>query len=138
MALGGGLVRLRTERRDAERRAIERALGSLGWGPAHPVVARNFATRLLGMTVTPPLDAAGTPHVLAIPRCSAVHTCAMRYPLDIAFAAASGEVLEVHEGVAPWRFLSCPQAAFTLERASVEVLAGRDVTWDAQQPKAAS
>ena len=94
-------------------------LETLGWQPAHLVVAERFCDRLLGMTVRPPVTAGGMPLAMAFPRCASVHTCFMRYPLDIAFIDRGGDILRVCESVAPWRFLSCAGAFATLERAAL-------------------
>lgn len=108
-------------RRDevATRAAIDRALRELGWEDACVEMADSFGVRLLGMTARSPVLPDGCPRVLAFPRCRSVHTCCMRYPLDIAFADAEGSVLAFHRGVAPWRFLFHPHASFVVERASL-------------------
>lgn len=90
---------------------FERALRILGWGPAPLVVATGFAQRLLGMTTR----REGTV-VMGFPSCSSVHTCFMTRPLDIAFIDSRGRVLELHEGVRPWRFLRCRGASSVIER----------------------
>lgn len=97
----------------------ERVLRELGWAPAHLVVAERFCDRLLGMTVRPPVTAGGLPLVMAFPRCASVHTCFMRYPLDVVFIGRGGGILRVCEGVVPWRLLSCAGAFAVLERASL-------------------
>ena len=101
------------------REALERALDELGWRPAELVVARGFAPRLLGMTVRGPVGRGGLPLVMAFPSCRSVHTCFMRYPLDIACVDVRGRVLALYAGVRPWRMVSCPGAAAVLERASL-------------------
>lgn len=99
--------------------AYARALDALGWSPAEFHVAESFPDRLSGMIRLPPFTSDGLPYVLAFPDCQSVHTCAMTYPLDIAFIDCAGCVLELHENVAPWHFKSCSQAWAALERASV-------------------
>ena len=99
--------------------AYARALETLGWSPVEFRVAQTFSERLSGMIRLSPLAPDGLPYVLAFPDCPSIHTCAMSYPLDIAFVDRSGRVLELHEGVPPWRFKSCPEAWAALERASV-------------------
>ena len=101
------------------REALERALDELGWRPAELVVARGFAPRLLGMTVRDPVGRGGLPLVMAFPSCQSVHTCFMRYPLDIACVDVHGRVLALYEGVRPWRMVSCPGAEAVLERVSL-------------------
>lgn len=99
--------------------AIARAVDVRGWVPSRVEEADTFVARLGGFIVRPPLTGAGELLVLAFPGCRSVHTCFMGYPLDIAFIDARGDVLVLHQGVAPWRFISHPNAAAVLERASV-------------------
>ena len=40
---------------------------------------------------------------LLIPRCAAVHTVGLWYPLDLAFCHADGTVLAIVRGLPPWR-----------------------------------
>lgn len=94
------------------------ALDRLGWGGVDLEVEDAFLPRLLGFTVRSKCMRDGRALVLAFPRCHAVHTCFMRFPLDIAFIDRRGEVLELHKDVRPWRFLSCPDASSVMERAS--------------------
>lgn len=81
-------------------------------------VAERFLDRLLGMTVRRPQTGEGEPLVMVFPRCASVHTCFMRYPLDIVFVDREGRVLRLVEGVGPWRSVRCPGAAAVLERAT--------------------
>lgn len=98
---------------------VARAICALGWTPSKVEIADTFAARLGGLIARPPLTSTGELRVLVFPGCDAVHTCFMRYPLDIAFIDAQGDVLVLYQGVAPWRFLSHSGAAAVLERASV-------------------
>jgi uncharacterized protein len=52
---------------------------------------------------------------LAIPRCRSVHTCGMRFALDLVWLGAAGEVVRVDRGVLPWRVRSCWRARSVLE-----------------------
>lgn len=97
---------------------LQRALDVLGWRPARMHVAERFLDRLLGMTVRRPQTGEGEPLVMVFPRCASVHTCFMRYPLDIVFVDREGRVLRLVEGVGPWRSVRCPGAAAVLERAT--------------------
>lgn len=97
---------------------LQRALCALGWRPARLHVAERFCDRLLGMTVRRPQTGEGEPLVMAFPRCASVHTCFMRYPLDIAFVDREGRVLRLAEGIGPWRSVRCPGAVAVLERAA--------------------
>jgi uncharacterized membrane protein (UPF0127 family) len=75
-------------------------------------VASDRRSRLLGLALLP-RDAAGPG--LLIPRCSSVHTCWMRFPLDIWFLDAGGAPLAVRRGVPPWRVVRHRGAAAVLE-----------------------
>jgi uncharacterized protein len=62
--------------------------------------ARGFMARLLGlMGRADPPPGLG----LLIRRCASIHTCFMRYPLDVVYLAADGRVTKVTT-VKPWRF----------------------------------
>lgn len=97
---------------------FRRAMTRLGWEPAHLVVAEHPWTRLFGMipcsygvrNTRPPTI------VMGFPRCGSIHTCFMRQALDVAFLSRTGEVLAVCREVAPWRVLSCREAASVIER----------------------
>jgi uncharacterized membrane protein (UPF0127 family) len=73
-------------------------------GGAHALrlrVARGFFSRLRGLMFSAPLpDSTG----LLITRCTSVHTCFMRYALDLVYLAANGEVTQCVSGVKPWRW----------------------------------
>lgn len=97
------------------RAAAVRAVEELGWD-GEVVYATTFAQRLAGLLLRGRLRAQGSREILVFPHCSSVHTCWMPSPIDVAFADASGKVIAVHSGVAPWSARSCPQASFTLER----------------------
>jgi uncharacterized membrane protein (UPF0127 family) len=75
-------------------------------------VARSFAARLLGLGLmaAPPDDCA-----LLIERCRAIHTCGMRFAIDVEFVDERGEVLR-RVRVRPWRAASCRGAAAVIER----------------------
>ena len=75
-------------------------------------VAVGFRARLLGLAW---LDRAAAGPGLLIPRCSSVHTFGMRFPLDLCFLGAEGEVIEVRREVPPRRFLACRGARAVLE-----------------------
>ena len=91
--------------------AVFRALHDLGW-EGQVEEAKTFARRLAGFVALPATVGAGRVRILVFPRCRSVHTWFMRIPLDIAFVDASGRVLARHDGVMPWRMLSCSGAAF--------------------------
>ena len=48
-------------------------------------------------------DALASGAALILAPCPAVHTCFMRFPIDIVFTGRAGDVLTVYESVRPWR-----------------------------------
>ena len=57
----------------------------------------------------------------------AVHTCFMRFPIDLAFVTREGLVLKTRANVGPWRLSACLRAfavvelpAGTLDRHQIE------------------
>jgi uncharacterized membrane protein (UPF0127 family) len=68
---------------------------------ANPVtIAVDSASRrrgLLGLDVMPEGQA------LIIAPCNAIHTWFMRFAIDVAFVAKSGEVVKRYDAVRPWR-----------------------------------
>ena len=87
---------------------FRRAMTRLGWEPAHLVVAKRPWASVRNVC-SPTI-------VMGFPRCGSIHTCFMRRALDVAFLSRTGEVLAVCREVAPWRVLSCREAASVIER----------------------
>lgn len=54
--------------------------------------------------------------------CSSVHTCFMRFAIDVVFMDAGGCVLQVVPELKPWRFAVCPAARFVWELPAGESL----------------
>ena len=52
---------------------------------------------------------------LLLPRCCSVHTCGMRFALDLVWLDGDGRVVDVEEAVRPWRVRSRRDAAAVLE-----------------------
>jgi hypothetical protein len=76
------------------------------------VVATSFRQRLLGLALrrrAPPGRA------LLIPRCRSVHTFGMRFPLDLVWLDAAGDVLTVERAVPPGRLRRRRDAAAVIE-----------------------
>jgi uncharacterized membrane protein (UPF0127 family) len=92
-------------------------------------VATTWRRRLIGLSLRgrPPPG-----HALLLPGCRCVHTCGMRFALDLVWLDAEGRVLSIDEGVRPWRMRSRRDAAAVLEvaagqgeRAAVALAFGR-------------
>lgn len=74
-------------------------------------VLDGFWSRLRGLLGT---DAHATP--VALVGCSAIHTFAMAYRIDVAFVARDGLVVASHRSVPPGRLVSHGGAWVVLER----------------------
>jgi hypothetical protein len=80
-------------------------------------IADGFWSRLVGLQLRRPLPSdAG---LLMVP-CNSVHTCFVRFPVDVVFLDRRGVVLAVRRGLRPWRLALGPRGS----RAVLEVLAG--------------
>ena len=65
-------------------------------------IAETFFPRLIGLVGRNELR---DDEALLFPRCNSIHTCFMRFPIDIVFMAHDGTVLEIVEALKPWRCL---------------------------------
>ena len=97
----------------------------MSWLPAKPVrsvsvwrdegcvipkltIARKFIQRgvgLMGRVAVPISLGKG----FLFPNCGNLHTCFMRFPLQIAFVDEAGVVLVMHSDVGPWRIVKGPR-----------------------------
>ena len=69
-------------------------------------IADGFWSRLVGLQFRRPLPAdAG---LLLVP-CNSVHTCFVRFPVDVVFLDNRGCVLAVRHNLRPWRFAFGPR-----------------------------
>jgi uncharacterized protein len=95
-------------------------------------IARNFYQRLVGLMFSSqlPVDEA-----FFIPRCSSIHTCFMRYPIDLVYVDAQGVVTKLVKHLKPWRFSRAAkptQHVVELAAGSIERLglnAGMQTCW---------
>jgi uncharacterized membrane protein (UPF0127 family) len=79
-------------------------------------VATGFGTRFLGL-----MGRAGLPRgeALYFPGCGCVHTCFVRFPLDLIFLDRELRVLRIARNVRPWRLaVGCTGARGVVETAS--------------------
>ncbi len=84
---------------------------------ARLTIADGFWPRLAGLQLRRPLAAdAG---LLLVP-CNSVHTCFLRFPVDLVFLDGRGAVLAVRRKLRPWRAAWGPRNS----HAVLEVLAG--------------
>lgn len=98
-------------------------------------VADSFRLRamgLMGKSAVPYAYGAG----LFFPGCRALHTCFMRFPLDVVFLDAEGQVLEIRRCVPAWSVVKGPKGtAHCVEiQGEVSGLSGeRPLIWSAVQ-----
>ena len=80
-------------------------------------VADGFWSRLIGLQFRRPLPAdAG---LLLVP-CNSVHTCFLRFPIDVVFLDGKGSILAIRRHLRPWRLAWGPRKSYAV----LEVLAG--------------
>ena len=81
-------------------------------GFSHTVwMAGTFLERALGL-----LNRKGLPDtdVLWIVPCTGIHTCFMRFTIDVLFLDKDNEVLRVASAVVPWRFVFAPRGTHSV------------------------
>jgi len=64
-------------------------------------VANTFWSRLRGLIGS---DGLGPGEGLIIRRCNSIHTHFMRFPIDVLYVSAEGEVVAIDHALPPWRF----------------------------------
>jgi uncharacterized protein len=64
------------------------------------VIAHDFWQRFKGLMFTAVLPSGDA---LLLRDCSSVHTCFMRYTLDVVYLDAAGTVVKLVAGLGPWR-----------------------------------
>jgi uncharacterized membrane protein (UPF0127 family) len=81
--------------------------------------AASFGARLIGLIGRSSL-ARG--QGLLIEPCDAIHTLAMRFPIDVLFLDQDGCIVRIDHDVRPWRMRICPGAHAVVELACGEAL----------------
>ena len=87
-------------------------------------IADSFGSRLVGLQFRRKLPAEAG--VLLVP-CNSVHTCFVRFPIDVVFLDDRGSVLAVRRNVRPWRMAVGPRkshAALEMNAGSAELQPG--------------
>ncbi len=74
--------------------------------------ARDPLARLLGLAWLHPLSPATG---LLLPRTRSVHTCGMRFALDLVWLDREGRVVRIDRDVHPWRIRTCRGARAVVE-----------------------
>lgn len=63
-------------------------------------VCEDFYERARGLIARPKLESG---RGLLIPKCNAIHTCFMSYPIDATFIDKKGDVVKTVKNIRPWR-----------------------------------
>ncbi|MBE8221685.1 MAG: DUF192 domain-containing protein [Bdellovibrionales bacterium] len=66
-------------------------------------IAKNFSSRLKGLMFSNPLEG---DHCLWISQCKSVHSCFMKFTLDILFVDKKLKVVKIITDFKPWRVTS--------------------------------
>ena len=74
-------------------------------------VADTFWKRFTGLQLRPGLEAGEA--MILVP-CASVHTCLMRFPLDLVMLDKNGAVTRVCPGVRPWRAAKAPKGTYAV------------------------
>jgi uncharacterized protein len=80
-------------------------------------LAVGYFSRLLGLQFRKSLPDG---HGLLLSPCSGVHTCFLRFPIDVVMLDRQGTVLSVVRGLLPWRMAVGPKGTYAV----LEVAAG--------------
>ena len=75
-------------------------------------LANNYFSRLMGLMFRKSL---GNDECLAFYNAPSIHTCFMRFPLDLVFIDKDKKVIKICEGIKPWRFVISRGSYLTLE-----------------------
>jgi hypothetical protein len=95
---------------------------------AHDLLtAFESATRNKGLLGRDALDPRSA---MIIAPCSAVHTCFMRFPIDVAFVARDGRLIKMRTAVAPWRITGAFGAFAVIEFAAGTLARSKTMSGD--------
>jgi uncharacterized protein len=98
------------------------------------LVADGFWSRFVGLQFRRPLPIDSG--LLIVP-CPAIHTCFVRFALDLIWLDREGRVVELRRGVAPWRTASGPSGTFAVVETAcgaVTVAAGESLVIESITP----
>lgn len=92
-------------------------------------MADSFWTRFRGLQFRSPLPAE---RGIFLTPCSSLHTCFMRFPIDVLMLDTDLVVLEHRRNIQPWRLIFCPKQTSSVIETGVDALpemTGRSVGW---------
>jgi uncharacterized membrane protein (UPF0127 family) len=73
------------------------------------IMADSFAKRLKGLMGK---KALGKSEALMLMSCKSIHTCFMRFPIDVVFLDMNYKVIQMRENLQPWRMLGGKKKAY--------------------------
>jgi hypothetical protein len=76
-------------------------------------LANTYWTRLVGLLGTETRDFAAGSALWIVP-CRGIHTCAMRFPIDVIYLDRANRVVHLEESVRPWRLMPVRTHAHTV------------------------
>ena len=91
--------------------------------------AETFWTRLRGLQFRGSLP---SDRGIFLSPCSSLHTCFMRFPIDVLMLDANLIVLEHRRNIQPWRLVFCPKQTASVLETRVDALpdmTGKHVRW---------
>ena len=94
--------------------SMDRAVMRDGGGTVleHVRVAVSIWARFRGLMLR---RALASDEGLLIPHCRSVHTCFMRFPIDVVYLSRQGTVMKIVDAMKPYRVSSCRKADSVLE-----------------------
>ncbi len=96
-------------------------------------VATTFFSRFLGLMGRRSLP---SDEAILFPKCNSIHTFFMRFPIDVVFLSAEGDVVSAVKSLRPWRVtLPAKRVKHTLELAPgsidrLNIATGQKLSWE--------
>jgi len=75
-------------------------------------IANTFFSRMIGLMFRPDMDA---DEALLFYDAPSIHTCFMKFPIDIVFLNKDMQVIRICSSVGPWKAVFCSGAHLTIE-----------------------
>ena len=75
-------------------------------------IATSFGLRLKGLMFDRSLDES---QALIFYNAPAIHTCFMRFAIDIVFLDKENRVIRICEAIKPWKMVFCPSSKLVIE-----------------------
>ena len=104
---------LKLEKKEDNRKTRQQLVSRSGEPLLWAFTASTALQRLKGLFAYPSLD---NSQALILSPCSAVHTVALGYTIDVAFLCAEGRILKTGT-LKPWRLMMCFRGKYVIEMA---------------------